>query len=576
MANEGITLDLKLITSQALKALDKVNENTSKLDNGLKNIEKRSFSKLSQSMITLNQGLQLATSLYRSFSRVIGSVIDAGIQQEEAINDLNVALRVSGNYSEEASLKFQKFASELQKVSKFGDETTLKAGALLHQMSKLTGEGLEKGVKAAADMASALNIDLNTAIKLIGKSAEDSGSGLKRYGIVVEAGTNASENLANAITAVNNQFGGTAEGKINTFSGALAQSKNAFGDLLEEIGLLIVQNPIVIEALQASTKIFISLAESAKTVGQNISSMITSVTTSIGTITGFNIAAKLSEEISQMKLQVETLKAELTENEGSIFDILWGGTESKRESTIERINELNILIMEKQAELKKTQVEKRKEEVKEVKEHNKVIQKEHYDFYESWKQHIKSFKRFEDMTNAERIQSQKDTVGNLAQLQNSGNAQMRTIGKAAALTQIGISTQEGAIKAYSSLAGIPIVGPALGAVAAGALIAYGAERAKNVLGFETGGIVPGSSYTGDKVPVNVNSAEMILNKSQQANLFEAISNNNLGNSNSDLISEIRALGNRIANLEIVVKCSDVEIGRSVNRAVADGLILQGI
>ena len=44
-----------------------------------------------------------------------------------------------------------------------------------------------------------------------------------------------------------------------------------------------------------------------------------------------------------------------------------------------------------------------------------------------------------------------------------------------------------------------------------------------VSGFATGGIVGGSSTTGDKIPIRVNSGEMVLNKTQQARLF-AIAN----------------------------------------------------
>lgn len=40
--------------------------------------------------------------------------------------------------------------------------------------------------------------------------------------------------------------------------------------------------------------------------------------------------------------------------------------------------------------------------------------------------------------------------------------------------------------------------------------------------FERGGIVPGTSYTGDRVSVRVNSGEMILTKAQQAKLFDLI------------------------------------------------------
>ena len=43
---------------------------------------------------------------------------------------------------------------------------------------------------------------------------------------------------------------------------------------------------------------------------------------------------------------------------------------------------------------------------------------------------------------------------------------------------------------------------------------------KDLLGFEDGGVVPGESYTGDKVVARVNSGEMVLNQQQQANLFK--------------------------------------------------------
>ena len=42
--------------------------------------------------------------------------------------------------------------------------------------------------------------------------------------------------------------------------------------------------------------------------------------------------------------------------------------------------------------------------------------------------------------------------------------------------------------------------------------------------FALGGIVPGSSYNGDKVPSLLNSGEMVLNRGQQSNLFNMLNN----------------------------------------------------
>lgn len=52
--------------------------------------------------------------------------------------------------------------------------------------------------------------------------------------------------------------------------------------------------------------------------------------------------------------------------------------------------------------------------------------------------------------------------------------------------------------------------------------------------FATGGIVGGTSYTGDNVPVMVNSGEMILNQGQQARLFELA--NGYGASNIEALA----------------------------------------
>lgn len=61
---------------------------------------------------------------------------------------------------------------------------------------------------------------------------------------------------------------------------------------------------------------------------------------------------------------------------------------------------------------------------------------------------------------------------------------------------------------------------AIAAVAAlGATVAAAISAAKNQK-FANGGIVGGNSYTGDRVTARVNSGEMILNKTQQANLFK--------------------------------------------------------
>jgi hypothetical protein len=80
---------------------------------------------------------------------------------------------------------------------------------------------------------------------------------------------------------------------------------------------------------------------------------------------------------------------------------------------------------------------------------------------------------------------------NLSKLQESNSSKAAEVGKAAAKAKIVADTASAAMGAYSSLAGIPIVGPALGIAAAAAAVVAGGIQLGNV---DKGGI--GSSNTG--------------------------------------------------------------------------------
>ena len=79
-----------------------------------------------------------------------------------------------------------------------------------------------------------------------------------------------------------------------------------------------------------------------------------------------------------------------------------------------------------------------------------------------------------------------------------------------AATGKAVSTSKHWIEAIAAVA-------SLGAVVATAI---SAASKPNLQKFAEGGIVGGSSFTGDRVPAMVNSGEMILNKTQQARLFK--------------------------------------------------------
>jgi hypothetical protein len=90
------------------------------------------------------------------------------------------------------------------------------------------------------------------------------------------------------------------------------------------------------------------------------------------------------------------------------------------------------------------------------------------------------------------LQVAADAFNNLSTIAGKQSA----AGKAFAIAGTTISTYESATKAYDSLSGIPIVGPALGAIAAAAAIAAGLANVQQIMSISTpggGGIGGGAS-----------------------------------------------------------------------------------
>lgn len=93
------------------------------------------------------------------------------------------------------------------------------------------------------------------------------------------------------------------------------------------------------------------------------------------------------------------------------------------------------------------------------------------------------------------LQTSANIFGQLATLSSSHNSKMAAIGKAAAIAQAIINTYQSATEAYKSLAGIPVIGPALAVGAAAAAVAAGLANVAQIRAQSVGGYAEGG-YTG--------------------------------------------------------------------------------
>nr|DAY82012.1 MAG TPA: Putative tail length tape measure protein [Caudoviricetes sp.] len=110
-------------------------------------------------------------------------------------------------------------------------------------------------------------------------------------------------------------------------------------------------------------------------------------------------------------------------------------------------------------------------------------------------------------------------------------------------------TKTAASGAAASVASIPVVGWIMAGTAVASVLAAIMSAPK----FATGGIVPGISYAGDKVPVMANSGEMILNRAQQGRLFDMLNNGGGRSSDVRVTGELVARG---SNLVAVIRNSE--------------------
>lgn len=240
MAENEIIVEISARIERVEKALEKLEEKAK--ESGEKTGDR--FSK------AFKVGLAAAAAGIAAFGVVLSKGISEAIAGENALNELNNALARTGQYSKEASLDMQEFAAGLQKTSVFAAGAIISNAALIQSLGKLSTEGLKEATQAAADLSAALGVDLRTASMMVGKAAAGEIGSFSRYGLVIREGATNAETFANALAAINKQFGGAAAAQVNTYGGRMEQLKNTISDLLEELGKAIIKSPAVVAGIK--------------------------------------------------------------------------------------------------------------------------------------------------------------------------------------------------------------------------------------------------------------------------------------------------------------------------------------
>ena len=188
--------------------------------------------------------------------------------QAEAEKKLGAVIKATGAAAGLTADEMKKYASQLQDVTKYGDEVTIDAMAIMSTFKSIKGDVFKEAIASAQDMATVLNTDLNAAVMQIGKALESPEIGLtalRRSGVsfsqeqvkqikqLVAEGKKQEAQLI-MLKELQNEFGGAAKAAAGDAYGAATQLSNAWGDLKEVIGAAVTPSVESINSLTNATK----------------------------------------------------------------------------------------------------------------------------------------------------------------------------------------------------------------------------------------------------------------------------------------------------------------------------------
>jgi hypothetical protein len=168
-----------------------------------------------------------------------GLSVRAFMKQEDAERKLAAAIQATGGQVDANMARFTKFATELQNVTRVGDETTL--GLLqIATAQGLSADSAERATRNAIAMQSAFNVGAESAIRMTAALEQGDATMLRRYIPALRGVTDEAEMLTKAHEILAGAFD-IAKADAQTFGGQLEQLKNLFGDFQEQIGSVIAE-----------------------------------------------------------------------------------------------------------------------------------------------------------------------------------------------------------------------------------------------------------------------------------------------------------------------------------------------
>ena len=160
--------------------------------------------------------------------------IQAFGQQEMAVSRLAASIRSHGGNVSEVLPIMQNFASEMQRITTYGDEQVIAMQAMAASMG-ISAEQMQGVIRSAIGLSAALKMDVMTAVKAASAAMQGKTTALQEYIPALSKCKTEEEKLA-IVQKLSSSGFAQAKAEAETSVGKLKQLANAWGDLAETVG----------------------------------------------------------------------------------------------------------------------------------------------------------------------------------------------------------------------------------------------------------------------------------------------------------------------------------------------------
>lgn len=571
MASKDVTIKFKADASEFEKGAKAVSGELNKIS---KNIKDSGVSKLTTSVKGLVGSIGAATIAAKAALKVIKDTAEAYRTQIKAEKQLEIASKNNPLISEKGIRNLKDYAGQLQKISTMGDEQLLPMMSQLVALGRSEAE-VQKIMNAALDLSASGMMSMEQAVKALNGTLNGNVGVLGRQIPGLKSLTAEQLKNGDAIKIVQDKFKGLSK-EVTEQTGSVEQLKNSFGDLKEEIGAtfekpMAKMRKFFTEMIGGWTK----AAKAKRLYNEGRSAVDSGKGTSVQYE---DVLAGEYKKLEQLKRQQETAYASLKNYDNMPAQYRQNVSKATLQTGYKNIadqiaaEEAYILKLQKEVAIQKQVEEQAKanlevvqEEVEVKKELAEVTEEvadatadegnSYGDLASKLGTYISAIDELRNsasqfasvIQDSFSEQTQKD-LANLSEQYTNGLVDYETYCKektklskkaaqdeykikmwewSASLAMATANIAQGVAAALSKEPPASYVLAALTASSGALQLATLTANKPKPPAFQSGGIVPGNSYTGDKVSARVNSGEMILNSAQQAQLWK-LANGGMG------------------------------------------------